>query len=567
MKEKIAVLLNEAISEKDLPKEKIQSMIEVPPDSRLGDYAFPCHLLAGKWKKNPNEIAQKLSGKILAPELIEKASAVGPYLNFRLNYSRIASRLLPKILKEKEKFGQNREGKKSKVMVEYSAPNTNKPLHLGHLRNDSIGMALSNLFEANGVSVVRANLYSNRGIHISKSMLAYLLWGKGKKPKGKPDHFVGDFYVKFNEKSKEDPSLEIQAQRLLALWEKGDKKTLALWKKMDSWAIKGFRETYKRFGSRFDVEFRESDFYGKSEPIIREALKKKVFNKTSSGAIVADLEKEGLGKKVVVREDGTSIYITNDLALTLEKFKRFKLNKAVWVVGSEQKFYFKQLFKIFDLLGYNWAENCEHLSYGMVNLPEGKMKSREGKVVEADELMDETIELAKKEILERHKKIPKKELQKRAELIGLGAIKFQLLKVDPFKDIQFNPMESVSFDGETAPHVQYSFARAASILRKSKKKQKKPDFSALNHETEKRLLSLMVRYPKEVEESLSSRSLHRLVHFSLELASAFNAFYRDVPVLNAEEEAARARIELVKAFKTVMGNCLGLLNIGAPERM
>ncbi|MFH1544773.1 MAG: arginine--tRNA ligase [archaeon] len=570
-KNKIAELLEKSISLKDFSSEKIALLLETPPSSELGDLSFPCFKLSSALKKKPDVIALDLKKELEKEKekLIERIEVKGSYLNFFLDYSFVASELIPLILKEKEKYGSNSSGKGRKAMVEYSAPNTNKPLTLGHLRNDSIGMAVSNLYEANGCSVIRANLYSNRGIHICNSLLGYMKWGKGKKPDIKPDHFVGKFYVMFHQKAKEQPELEKEAFELLSKWEKKDKEIRELWKQMDEWVIKGFKETYKEFGSVFDVEFKESDFYDKAKPLIESGLKKGVFIKTDEGAIEASLGKYGLNKKAILRADGTSIYITNDLALTKHKFEKFKPDKALWVVGSEQNFYFKQLFKILELLGFEWARKCVHLSYGMVYLPEGVMKSREGIVVDADAIINEMKELAKKEILKRHKDLNEKKLQERAKAIGLGAIKFYLLKIDPVKDIYFDPEKSISLEGETASFIQYAFARCSSILKKAKAKidSKNIDFSLLDSVQEKNLLTLLSRYPSVIASSLNSLNPSILCHYLLELASSFNAFYRDCKVLEAEEEKRKARISLVEGTSIVLKNGLSVIGINAVEEM
>lgn len=570
-KDKIAKVLEKNISLKEFSSEGIALLLELPPSSELGDLSFPCFKLSPLLKKKPTEIAEELKKKLEKgkEKFIERMEVKGPYLNFFLDYSFVANELIPAILKEKEGYGTNDKGKAEKVMVEYSAPNTNKPLTLGHLRNDSIGMAVSNLFESNGFKVVRANLYNNRGIHLCNSMIGYMKWGQGKKPDIKPDHFVGKFYVMFHQKAKEQPELEKEAFDLLNKWEKKDKEVRGLWKQMDEWVIKGFRETYKEFGSVFDVEFKESDFYDKAKPLIELGLKKGVLIKNEEGAIEAILERHGLNKKAILRADGTSIYITNDLALTKHKFEKFGLDKALWVVGSEQNFYFKQLFKILELLGFEWAKKCVHLSYGMVYLPEGVMKSREGIVVDADAIINEMKELAKKEIIKRHKELSEKELGKRAKAIGLGAIKFYLLKIDPVKDIYFDPKESIALEGETASFIQYAFARCSSILKKSKSKtdSKKVDFSLLDSVQEKKLMAILAKYPSVIESSLNSLSPSMLCHYLLELASSFNAFYRDCKVLEAEEEKRKARILLVEGTSIVLRNGLSVLGINVVEEM
>ena len=541
--------------------------LEVPPSSSFGDYAFPCYPLAKTLKKNPNDIAVELSQKIKQNEVIQKVEAEGPYINFFVNKSAFSKIILSKIFKEKGEYGISKIGEKEKVMIEYSSPNTNKPLHLGHLRNDSIGMAVSNILSFTDHNVTKSILYSNRGIHICKSMLAYMHYGKNKKPGGKPDHFVGKFYVLYEKKKTE--KLEKELSEILKKWEAGDKKVRKLWDQMDKWAIEGFKETYKQFGSEFDVEFRESDFYNKAKPIIELGLKKNIFFKDEEeNRIIAKLEDHDLADKTILRGDETSIYITNDLALTKHKFEKYKLDSSVWVVGSEQDLYFQQLFKIFELLGFSWSKKCHHLSYGMVYLPEGKMKSREGIVVDADDIIKNMISISKKEIKKRNKKILKKELEERAEKIGIGALKFFLLKTDIKKDIHFNPKESLSFEGETGPYVQYVYARISSILKKSKTKViENVNYMFFDEEEELNLIKLLGKYPKVVEDAATHYKPSLIARYLLELSQRFNEFYQFCPILQSKEHLMQARLLLTYCVREVVGNGLKLLGIDVLEEM
>jgi arginyl-tRNA synthetase len=565
---RIAAALEAALN-KMLSKAEISRLIEVPPQPELGDYAFPCFRVSPLLKRAPNEIAVKLSKEIALPRMIEKAVPAGPYLNFFVSREWIAGQTILAILRKRDGFGRSKIGRGKRVMVEYSSPNTNKPLHVGHLRNGSIGMAASNLLEAVGHRVIKANLINDRGIHICQSMLAYKKWGEGKKPDKKADHFVGDYYVLFNEKAKKDPSLEAEARLLLRKWENKDREAIALWREMNKWAISGFRETYRSFGTSFDVWFRESEFYDKAKPILEKGMDTGVFFENDDGAIVAMLEPL-LPNKVVQRADGTSIYITNDLALTKHKFEKFALQESIWVVGSEQNLYFKQLFKIFELLGFRWAGKCRHLSYGMVYLPHGRMKSREGKVVDADNLIEQMEGLAEKEIRKRYRGLPKGEVQRRAKAIALAAIKFFMLRTSEARDIYFNPEESISFEGETGPYLQYTFARAKSILRKAKRpaQDKKANCALLTAEAEKQLVMLLHNFPAVIEKAALALQPHLLAQHLIETAAAFNSFYHSLPVLKAEtKELASARLALVQSVAIVLGNGLKLLGIRPIERM
>ncbi|MBI2529818.1 MAG: arginine--tRNA ligase [Candidatus Diapherotrites archaeon] len=560
---------------KDLSGERIAEMIEVPKQANLGDYALPCYRLSGIMKKAPQDIAKELKEKIALPKGISRAEVIGAYLNFFVANEALAKDVIKRILAEKQDYGKSDLLKGKRIMVEYSGPNTNKTLHLGHLRNQALGMAIANLYGANGARAIKANIYSDRGAHICKSMLAYEKFGGKKTPQGahiKPDKFVMDYYVRYTTEAEKNPELEKEVQEMLKKWEAGDKKTIALWKKMNGWALQGIRQTYKEFGSRFDVEFYESKFYDKAQPVIELGLKKGVFEKDESGAIIAKLASSGMPDKVVMRADGTSIYITNDLALTKHKFEKYRLDEALWVVGNEHSLYFRQLFRIFELLGFSWAKKCRHMSYGLVNLPEGKMKSREGTVVEADDIIREMQGLAMAELQKRYPEMKKQELQKRTRAISLAAIKFFMLKVDAGRDFLFNPKESISFEGETGPFVQYSYARACSILRKAGKKAgaeiKNANPEALESEIEKKLIALLDAYPKTLQNCISNMSLHPLCQHLLELSSAFNLFYHEMPVLRAETKELRAaRLALVKAAKIVIASALSVLDIEPIEEM
>jgi arginyl-tRNA synthetase len=570
-KEKIAELVAEQTK---LKKQEVLSLLAIPP-SGMGDYTFPCFVLAKEQKKNPVQLAEQLSKKIDS-RFLEKVEAKGPYLNFFVAKESLSASVLGEILSEKIFKTQFRN--KEKIMVEYSGPNTNKPLHLGHLRNNSLGLAISNLLETTGFEVIKANLINDRGVHICKSMAAYKYLAPERNPekeKIKPDHFIGEMYVLYSEELKKNPAFEQKATELLKKWEEGDKETIALWKKMNEWAIEGMKETYKTFGSKFDVWFLESEMFKKQKgkQIIEEGLKKGAFKREENGAISAILEPE-LPNKILLRGDGTSLYATNDLGVTQEKFDEYKLDSSIWVVGNEQDLYLKQLFTIFKKLGRKWAGKCKHMSYGMVNLTTGKMKSREGTVVDADDLIKETKELALDEIETRYKGLEKAEKEKRALSIALAGIKFYLLKNDAKKEITFNPKESVAFEGETGPYLQYAYARAKSILRKAKQekirlpKPKKELFEMLTQEKEKELITEMAKYSDSIKRSYTELSLHPLCHNLLAIAEKFNSYYHETQILKAENEELRdARILLVEAVTKILEKGLGILDIEAIEEM
>ena len=533
--------------------------LETPPSPELGDYAFPCFQLAKKEKKNPVEIAASLAKQIKPIKGIEKIQPAGPYLNFFINRSIQAEFILSSILKPKK---LKKKKKKKKVVIESPGPNTNKPLHLGHLRNMALGVSIKNLQEAIGNKIIPVDIINDRGVHIAKSVLAYKLYGNNKRPDKKPDHFVGDFYVLFAKKAAEDPQLEDEAQKLVQKYEAKDRATLSLFKKMNKWAIQGFNQTYKRVGIKIQKAYLESQHYEKGKEIVLNGLKRGIFQKNNEGSIVVNLEE--FGEKVLLRADGTSIYITQDIYVAIKRHKDFHMDKMIYIVGSEQIYHFKILFKILELLGHKSAKNYLHLPYGMVYLPEGKMKSREGKVVDADSLLDQMHSLAKKEIQKRYKSLSKKEAEKRSEVIALSAVKFFLLKYDPLKDFTFFPEKSISFEGDTGPYIQYTYARASSILRKAR--AFKPAYH-FTEDTEHQIINHLSKFQETVKEAAEKYRPHLIAHYSLDLAHLFNEFYHKYPVLTAEKTIKESRLMLVKATKQVLKTCLELLGIKPLEKM
>jgi arginyl-tRNA synthetase len=565
-KDRIAELIAKETGQK---LSEIVDKLEIPPKG-MGDFAFPSFILAKEQKKAPKAISDDLATKISA-DFIEKVEAKGPYVNFFLSKGSLSESVLKNIFAGK--FIKKTE--KGKVMLEYSGPNTNKPLHVGHLRNSSLGMAFSNLLKEVGLKVIRANIINDRGVHIMKSMLAYQKFGEGKTPESegkKSDHFVGDMYVLYAQKVAKNPELEEEAKALLKKWEDGDKEVLALWNKMNKWAIDGMKETYELFGSEFDEWFYESEFFKKKagHKLVEEGLTKGVFQKEDNGAVAAVLEPE-LPNKIIVRGDGTALYATNDLGVTQYRFDKFDIDRCIWVVASEQDLYFKQLFAMFAKLERSWASKCHHLSYGMVNLTTGKIKSREGTIVDADDMIEELKQLALVEIEKRYTNLSEKEKNERALAIALSAIKFFLIKNDAKKTITFDPKESLSFEGETGPYLQYAYARANSILRKAKTEKKKhshKNFDLLKENKEKELIIELANFTDSVAKSYEQLSVHPIAHSLLSIAEKFNSFYHEVNVLKSDsQELLNARLSLVEATMIVMKKGLSILDIVAIKEM
>ncbi len=536
--------------------------ISVPPNPEMGDLSTNIAFKLSKEKgENPTITALNLMSNIdLSKTVFSKAKAFGPYINFYLDKQKIISLVLKEILSEKEKYASEKNLKKT-FLLEYSSPNTNKPLHLGHLFQIVFGNSLARVLEAYGWNIKRLHLYNDRGMHICKSMLAYQKWGKGKAPTIKEDYFVGDYYVMFDKK-KSDKLLE-ELNEMLIKWENKDAKIRALWKKMNNWCYKGHSITYKRIGmDSYDKVYYESDFYEKGKEIINGGLKKGIFQKEADGSIFADLGE--LGKKYLIRSHGTSLYVTQDLALAKLKEKDYVFDKSIIITGNEQDHYFKQLFKIFELLDYKSAGKNIHIGTGMIELPSGKMKSREGTVIETDELIDLMKGLAKKEMAKRKAKID----EKSCELIGLAAIKYFLLKTSSYKNIIFNPEESLSFEGNTGTYLLYSLVRAYKIIKGAGKITTLFNPKLIDSKEEFELIKDIDYIKEAVKISAQKNSIHLLANHAYKTASDFNAFYEKCQVLSlSEKELKNSRIVLVKSFILAMERMLYLLGIEPVKEM
>ena len=480
------------------------------------------------------------------------------------------------------------------VMIEYSSPNTNKPLHLGHVRNNLLGYSLSKIMSANGNKVVKTNIVNDRGIHICKSMLAWKKWGEGATPEStgkKGDHLIGDFYVLFSNKLKEETSaLEAQgmskeeaeaasplmqeAREMLRKWEAGDKEVRALWKMMNDWVYAGFNETYKLMGVDFDKIYYESDTYLEGKAKVLEGLEKGIFYRRPDGSVWADLTQEGLDEKLLLRADGTSVYMTQDIGTAKLRFDDYPINKMIYVVGNEQNYHFQVLSILLDKLGFEFGKGLVHFSYGMVELPEGKMKSREGTVVDADDLMEEMINTARETSQELGKLdgLSKEESEKIARMVGLGALKYFLLKVDPRKNMTFNPKESIDFNGNTGPFIQYTHARICSVLRKASEQgielpAQLPTGFAIS-EKEEGLIQLLANFSEIVKEAGATYSPALIANYTYDLVKEYNQFYHDFSILREEDMRLKVfRLVLSSNVAKVVKEAMGLLGIEVPERM
>ena len=576
-----------------------------PPKPEMGDLGVPMFVFAKPFGSNPAAIAGEIVGIISSnQELSAKASAigeilaVGPYVNVKLDKSASASSILSKIESEGDKFGTlGSDGKPfldgRKVMIEFSSPNTNKPLHLGHLRNDALGESVSRILKKAGAEVFKVDLINNRGIHICKSMLAYKLFHEknGDTPESlgmKGDHFVGQCYVEFDkylkgEKGKPEtahPEAQEMAEEMLRKWEAGDEETRKLWEMMNKWTFDGVKVTYDRTGVSFDKFYFESETYLKGKDEILKGLEKGVFFKAEDGSVRVDVtEAVGKGKdgedheKVLLRKDGTSVYITQDIGTAISRHKDWAFNQLVYVVASEQIFHFKVLFYILKKLGFDWAEKLYHLSYGLVNLPNGRMKSREGTVVDADDLIDSLRDDALKAIKEKGREEDVGDANEVAEKVALAALHYYLLQVSPVKDMIFNPEESLSFNGNTGPYLQYMGARIASILRKADEagvKAMAPADAAklLSAAEEWDLLKKLGEYPETIRRSAENFDASVVTGYIYDVAKLFSKFYQECPILGStDENLKRARLTLASATLRVLKEAMGLVLVPYLDRM
>ncbi len=573
--ESMKILASE-YGEEQFSTDSVKIVIETPPKPELGDLAFPLFPLAKIFRKNPAQIASDLKDLLKADAEGAEITASGPYINIKLDLSALVKRTIKRVLQEGSSYGCTDLYKDKKIMVEFSCPNTNKPLHLGHLRNDSIGESVSRILKANGADVKKVNLINDRGIHICKSMLAYQKFGKNTTPESegiKSDHFVGNYYVRYNEWLKDYPQAEEEAREMLRAWETGDPTVTDLWKKMNKWTIEGIKQTYKNTGISFDTFYFESETYKSGKAEVLEGLKKGVFYQEEDGSIWADLSEINLDKKVLLRSDGTSLYLTQDIGTAIARHKDWPFEQLIYVVASEQQYHFQVLFHILNKLGFKWAKNLYHLSYGMVNLPEGKMKSREGTVVDADNLFSGLKKMAYEEISIKERTEKVGNIEKTTESVALAAINYYLLQISPGKDMIFNPKESISFNGNTGPYLQYMGARISSMLRKFEKRKDNfkdavIDFSLLKEEMERELIKMLSSFSGIIEQAGREMNPSVVTGYLYELSKLFSRYYHDIQILNDENRnRALTRIELVKTILQVLKNAYHLVGIPFLESM
>ena len=553
-----------------------------------GDITLVVFPLLKHIKTNPTKLAEDI-GQYLKDEVseIKDFNVIKGFLNIELTDAYL-TKILEDIYSTSD-FGKQ-ETNGQKLMVEFSSPNTNKPLHLGHVRNITLGFAVAQIMEYAGFEVFKTQIINDRGIHICKSMLAWQKFGHDETPESagmKGDHLVGKYYVRFDlaykkevqelvdkgipeDEAKAKAPILQDAQDMLKRWENGDEEVVALWQKMNTWVYAGFEETYKRLGVTFDKNYYESQTYLLGKDNIQQGLEIGVFYKKPDGSVWIDLSDEGLDEKIVLRADGTAVYMTQDIGTAIKRVEDFGVDRMIYTVGNEQDYHFKVLFLILEKLGFKWAKNLFHLSYGMVDLPSGKMKSREGTVVDADDLMED-MKLTAKEISDEHGKIEEyeeKDKQKLYHIIGLGALKYFILKVDPKKRIVFDPKESVDFQGNTGPFIQYTHARIQSILRQYNADADETVENYTLQEKERELIKILDQFPEIIQQSAEQCSPALVANYTYELVKAFNSFYQNLSILGAETEQQKLfRVKLSASTAKVIKTAFNLLGIDVPERM
>ena len=585
--EAVKALYGMEATEKMLQLQKTRSEFE----GNLTLVVFPFVKAA---RKSPEQTAQEI-GQYLQEHCsaVEKFNVVKGFLNLSIGSGNWLELL--KTIDSTDNFGFRQPAQEGEtaplVMIEYSSPNTNKPLHLGHVRNNLLGWSLAQIMQANGNRVVKTNIVNDRGIHICKSMLAWVKWGNGETPESagkKGDHLIGDYYVLFDkhyreeikqlvaggmdeEKAKQEAPLIKEAHEMLVKWEQGDPEVRALWEKMNAWVYAGFDETYQKMGVGFDKIYYESQTYLRGKAKVEEGLAKGLFERHDDGSVWADLTDEGLDQKLLLRSDGTSVYMTQDIGTAEMRFQDYPIDKMIYVVGNEQNYHFQVLSILLDRLGFKWGKELVHFSYGMVELPNGKMKSREGTVVDADDLMELMVENAYKTSMESGKFADITEAERReiARIVGMGALKYFILKVDARKNMLFNPEESIDFNGNTGPFIQYTYARIRSILRKATDTPALPaEMAAELNEKETALIQKMNEFPAAVEQAGKDYSPSGIANYCYELTKVFNQFYHDYSILNEPDEQKKAiRLVLARNVAKIIRNGMGLLGIEVPERM
>ena len=569
MKESIVKLLKKAFVEKEinLNEKQIESLLEIPPSSELGDYSFPCFSIAGVLKENPAKIASEIKNKIPSSAFIDSVKSAGPYVNFFLNKEKIAKEIIKKISIEKGKFGLSNLGKGNKTMIEFSQANTHKAFHVGHVRGTSIGESLARILEFAGERVIRANYQGDSGMHVAKWIWCYKKYHSKEQLK-KDESWIASVYVDAVKHLAENEKLQEEVDAINKKLSEGkDKNLIALWKKTRKLSLDSLEKMYKELNTHFDEYFFESQFEKKGKEIAEELIKKGIAE-VSDGAVIVDLSSYNLGVWVLLRKDGTVLYSAKDLALAEKKFKDFKITKSIYVVGAQQSLHLTQLFKTLELMKFKQAKSCMHIPVTEVRLPTGKMSSRTGENILYSDFMGEIISYSAREIKKRFPSLPKEELEKRSMKISIAAVKYSMLKQSLNKVLVFNREEALNFEGDSGPYILYSYARASSILKKVKKPKKQKTQFKIGKKLENQEFELakkLFQFKDIAKNAYNSMNPSVIANYSYQVSQLFNEFYHSCPVIGSENE--QFRLALVDSFRNVLKNSLFLLGIETIEEM
>ncbi|MFT9496839.1 arginine--tRNA ligase [Anaerosolibacter sp.] len=544
---------------------QVMEMIEIPPNPQMGDFAFPCFKLAKEFRKAPNIIAQEIAEKLGGIELFEKVENAAAYVNFFINKSIFAKSVIGEVFDKKENFGASDMGENKKVIVEYSSPNIAKPFHIGHIRTTVIGHAIANIYEYLGYDVITINHLGDYGTQFGKLIVAFKSWGDAKEVEAEPIPALLKLYVKFHEEAEKNPELEDEARAWFKKLEEGNEEALKLWQWFRDESLKEFSRVYDMLGIEFDSYAGES-FYSDKMPRVLEMMEEKGLLKESKGADIVDLEPHGMPPALIRKSDGSTLYITRDIAAAIYRKEHYDFYKNIYVVGSQQILHFQQWMKIIELMGNEWAKDCIHVPFGMVSLEEGTMSTRKGRVVFLEDVLNKAVERTKEIISAKNPNLDDKDLV--AKQVGIGAVVFQELSNSRNKDYVFSWDKTLSFDGETGPYVQYTHARAASILRKTEVEiDTSADYGLLSNEDAMNLVRLIQQFPSVVEDAARKYEPAIISRHIVDVAQGFNKFYHDCPIIVEDKALQKSRVALVYAVKQTIQNGLSLLGIAAPEKM
>lgn len=562
-KQIVAESLSKSI--KEIDKKEIEQMIEVPPNKEMGDYAFPCFKLAKVFRKAPNLIAEELSKEIDILPGISEVKNLGGYVNFFIDNSELSKGVIKKVLEERDYYGRSEIGKGKKVLVEFSSPNIAKPFHIGHIRTTAIGNCLYKLYDSQGYDVVRINHLGDYGTQFGKLIVAFKLWGKKEEVEANPIPELLKLYVKFHDVAEDKPELEEQAREWFVKLENGDEEAVELWQWFRDESLKEFERVYDMLDIQFDSYAGES-FYSDKMPAVVEELEKKDLLNESKGAMIVDLEKFNLPPALIVKTDGSTLYLTRDLAAAFYRKKTYDFYKSIYVVGAQQELHFQQLLKVIELMGYEWAKDMIHVQFGMVALEDGTLSTRRGRVVFLEDVLNKAVEKTKEIIEEKNPEAG--DIDEIAKEVGIGAVVFQELSNSRMKDYTFSWEKTLSYEGETGPYVQYTHARTCAVLRKSDIEPTADiNYELLQDESSIEVLNIIENFNKVILNAINKNESHHITRFLLDLSQAFNKFYHNNHIIGEDKELEKARIALVECVRQTIKNGLALLGMKAPSRM